>query len=165
MKRYAFILLIILSSALLFVRPQLTLANNPYPIPVYPRPSYSYETRCLESLAAAAKEFVMKDYQPPRLIAISIMAANDIHCQEPESMANIIIAVMFSPTKKSSSRFYYNLFHIHFSTSGQLISASYNNDLRWLPLEKADGWKDQWCDFLQNSIERYRDELAAQGCR
>ena len=109
-------------------------------------------------LVQAAAEFAKQDFLDNPPSAVTIVAMNDLIVEPEASMANAVVVAKWPDGKKA-----FTVTHIHFTQSGKLISAY--SVFWWRALEREDGWKEAWCNFLRTSMDRYKNELEAQGCR
>lgn len=105
----------------------------------------------------AAYELARQDFPDNPPSAISIAAMNDIVIEPEEVMANAVIIAEWPDQKRA-----FTITHIHFGRYGTLISGA--NVFWWRTLERDDDWKASWCNFLNTSLDRYKQELKAQGC-
>lgn len=116
---------------------------------------------CETVASTAVGEFVTAN--PPRdskIITAFTAARNDLSYDPPQCMANFLIYVFTRDIGKD----YYGIFHIHYSLDGKWVKTSEVSEDEWKISYNKDDWKNYWCNFLSNSIERYKSELKEQGC-
>lgn len=121
--------------------------------------SQCHRAMTMAAVTFAKNEFAAQEEEPsidsPAII-VTIPAHNDIFCQGPEYMANVVIVA-----EPESHKAFYGIFHIHFSADGTLQSAA-GVSKEWHNMQRPDGWKASWCDFIKSV---YPNELKEQGCK
>ncbi len=116
----------------------------------------SLREMCNPDLREVAREFVRQEF-PNERATFELVTYNDLQCEEPEDMANVVIAVT---TERRGTL--YGVFHIHFvHVTGELVSAAAFDDPKFLPMLSDVAWKVRWCRIVRHI---YEDELREQGC-
>lgn len=102
-------------------------------------------------------ELIKKDLPVIKFFDVLVISGNDLQCQEPEFMLNLLVIVVEEPGK-----YYYGIFHIHFSKHGKLISAAAIN--RWQDTYNlSDPFiLSKWCSFIKSV---YPEDSLEQGCK
>lgn len=109
-----------------------------------------------ENIREAVQQFILKEFSDENVL-FSIKAINDIRCEKPEDMANIVIVVMLN-TRES----FYGIFHLHFLHSTTTFkSASSFDDKNWTLFTNDREWNKQWCTIIGLV---YKNELEQQNC-
>lgn len=114
------------------------------------------EGACVDLFLKAAEELARRDFKQS-FKSYYIVAFNDVLCEKPEAMANVVIVVNLEYDDGM-----YGIFHIHATYDGTLVRATSFDDQRvWAPLVKIDSWKQPWCDLIRIV---YKEELEEQWC-
>ena len=95
---------------------------------------------------------------PGESVLSFVRAYNDVLCEIPEDMANVVVVV-----KRAEGETLYDIFHIHSSHKANILTTAvpFNDDMRWTPLTKETDWKAPWCDIIKYV---YEEEIELQGC-
>ena len=123
-----------------------------------PRLSFGESLRemCNPDLREVARELVRHEF-PNERATFHIVTYNELRCEEPEDMANVVITVT---TERRGTM--YGVFHIHFvHVTGELTSAAAFDNQKFLPMLSDFDWKVPWCRIVRLI---YEDELKEQGC-
>ncbi len=112
---------------------------------------------CQLDIEELTRLLVERDF-PGESVLSFVRAYNDVLCEIPEDMANVVVVV-----KRAEGETLYNIFHIHSSHKANILTtaASFNDVMRWTPLTKETDWKAPWCDIIKRV---YEEELESQGC-
>lgn len=125
-------------------------------------------SQCPREMTTAAVAFAKTEFPPPetymstdsqylpQYLIVSVPAHNDIFCQRPECMANVVIVA-----EPNNHKAFYDIFRIHLSADGALQSAV-RDSKKWHNMTKPDGWKASWRDFVKSV---YPHELKEQECK
>lgn len=90
-------------------------------------------------------ELIKKDLPSINFFDVLVVAGNDLQCQEPEYMVNLVVVAVEGPGK-----YRYGIFNIHFSKHGKLISAAAIN--QWQITNNLDdpSITNKWCSFVKS---------------
>ena len=112
---------------------------------------------CQLDIEELTRLLVERDF-PGESVLSFVRAYNDVLCEIPEDMANVVAVV-----KRAEGETLYDIFHIHSSHKANILTtaAPFNDDMRWTPLTKETDWKAPWCDIIKYV---YEEELELQGC-
>lgn len=127
-------------------------------IGVFPATAQEKDQSCKDLLPTAVKNLVNASFQNS-YSSYTLKAHNDILCEDPENMANVVIVVHL---KNGDSR--YGIFHLHWRADGSLpfIPDSFSGDPDWTPMRHEGDWRREWCGFLvyvypENTCEQNSD--------
>ncbi len=91
------------------------------------------------------RQLVERDF-PGESVLSFVRAYNDVRCEIPEDMANVVAVV-----KRAESEALFGIFHIHSRHKANILTTavSFNDDMRWTPFTKETDWKAPWCDIIK----------------
>lgn len=119
----------------------------------------SFEPSCGVDTEKVIKNFAKKEFPNLERVDFSFpVFANDLMCGKDEHMANIAAIVTVDPRRA----YHYGIFHIHFSSSGEINSAAAILPWKLITGELNDkALHDDWCNFIRSV---YSQELKKQEC-
>ncbi len=111
---------------------------------------------CEALLPIAVKNFVHESFLAPH--SYELKTYNDVLCENPENMVNVVIVVTVSDTKKQ-----YGVFHLHYNHNGSIprAPASFIDESTWTTFTNDNGWRAVWCDLIRFV---YPDERSIHNC-
>ena len=114
---------------------------------------------CQLDIEELTRLLVERDF-PGESVLSFVRAYNDVRCEIPEDMANVVAVV-----KRAEGETLFGIFHIHSRHKANILTTavSFNDDMRWTPLTKETDWKAPWCDIIKYVYEeRNQVELCGE---
>ncbi|MBI2109377.1 MAG: hypothetical protein HYT93_04390 [Parcubacteria group bacterium] len=120
--------------------------------------AYQTKVSCKEILPIAVHNLVKAAF-PNQNILHALQAYNDVMCEIPENMANVVITVV-----KNKEEQFYGTFHLHFKNDGtlpQYLHELARDEKSWTRITAKNDWKKEWCEWMRDVYPQEKNKF---GC-
>lgn len=114
------------------------------------------EKQCETLLPIAVENLVHQVFGKD--ITHELKTYNDVLCEDPEDMANVVIVVSVHNREKQ-----YGIFHLHYNHDGSIsrIQSSFFDEQTWITFTQENEWHAQWCEIIRSV---YPEERSRHNC-
>ena len=111
---------------------------------------------CESVLPTAVDNFVHSQF-PVEDMTYKLETYNDVICENPEDMANIVITVTVEEHK------FYGIFHFHYNHNGSVprVPSSFFDETLWVIPSTQNEWRASWCEIITTV---YKEESFKHNC-